>query len=1374
MKQNVKRVLSLMLSLVLVVTGLTITPTATVDVRAEMKSEITSNMDNGTAGVAYYWKGESFELTFESTTTGLDFGNGITVKKDGADASGQFSQLSVASTDSSTQTGVKIYKISATLKADATAGKYTFTVTDGTTITKDITVYDKDCFVPSPIYSNNTFYNNPSKSFTENFVYSTVAKNASGKDVEFKFTDAEGNSMDDYLSVKVSSAELNKFKGCASYDVTVTPTKNLDSNNKPTVSENGLALQLHVTYTDHNNQEQEDVYEYTMLQSATAISNLALLDCSKTNVADYYGMEKADFLSQYPHNKDGSIYIDATETVYFMFQVDNGYDDEFEDISFNVTNSVWEGIFDYSEDKAADEYGFITKSGAAYMKIGDNTYYILKLTAKEGATTANRSTPLQMTLSTKSGALSAIYNIYVYNTYESTNRVPKMQVREIYKNGTIGSWTDASTTKMRYNPYNQYGRYQFQVINIDVAENLIFHTDSINNAIFVSGETTSSNAYNDLKYPQKTPATLSIKGTGSIGELVAYTAETLTRPAKAYTISSGTQNIDELVLPEADTFKIQKENKDIISDSVSVGTEFSYSLYSWGKKEAGVGADATSNYSDYIWESSDPSVATVDNTGKVKTLKQGTTRIVVRTNYGDNYGREDIETKPVTLNVYSPISTLGVLTIEGETCKESIVAGREYTFKADKKDANGEESTQEVEWQIADTTYAAILDAEGNEASSSQWVTGDTCKLKVRDLTTTEAATIKLTCRASGISNVSSIVTMTVKPEIQAQSLYIDYDQETSLRNIVGSTTTLKAKQFADAAQETASNEELVWSSTNPDVVSVEASEDGSSAKLSFLSTGDAVITVKTANGALSDSVNVATIKKATTVTVSCSDKSNVVSSSNAVTLTATLSAGATDPVEWSVTPENAVTFEEVSNGVVKVVANKDYDAGTKVTITATATDAAISKNLTLTIKKSVDDFVVTGMQPEYEYTGSAITPHKLDGFQITCDGTVLTENTDYSVSIAGGTNTNVGSSKLVITGKNNYTGVKEIEFKIVPKSITIGTVKINNGNNYTYTGSAITLEPARGVAVTVPVGTTTKTLTSNDYDVVCTNNVNAGTASVTITGKGNYTGTIQTTFQIDAKDISKITAQITPTTFEYTGNAVCPAATVKDGTKELVAGTDYVVTYTNNVEVSSSALKPTATITGKGNYTGTKSITFNITAQELKVENITLSKTDYTYNGKNRKPKVTVRNSNGVKLQADKDYTITYPNDVTNIGIKSITITGKGNYKGNVKAEYGIAEKVTVKKASIKKVKNSKTKKVTIEVKPVSGADGYEISYSTSKKFTKDTTKVVTSKKAKKTIKKLQKGKTYYFKVRAYKVNSIGRTIYGKASAVKKVKIKK
>ena len=99
--------------------------------------------------------------------------------------------------------------------------------------------------------------------------------------------------------------------------------------------------------------------------------------------------------------------------------------------------------------------------------------------------------------------------------------------------------------------------------------------------------------------------------------------------------------------------------------------------------------------------------------------------------------------------------------------------------------------------------------------------------------------------------------------------------------------------------------------------------------------------------------------------------------------------------------------------------------------------------------------------------------------------------------------------------------------------------------------------------------------------------------------------------------------------------------------------------------------------------------------------------------------------------------------------------------------------EKVTVKKSAIKTAKRSQNnKKLKVTLKKVRGASGYQIKYSTSKKFTKKTTKTIKVKGTTKTIQKLKK-KTYYVKVRAYKKIK-GTTYYSKWSTVKKVKVRK
>ena len=117
---------------------------------------------------------------------------------------------------------------------------------------------------------------------------------------------------------------------------------------------------------------------------------------------------------------------------------------------------------------------------------------------------------------------------------------------------------------------------------------------------------------------------------------------------------------------------------------------------------------------------------------------------------------------------------------------------------------------------------------------------------------------------------------------------------------------------------------------------------------------------------------------------------------------------------------------------------------------------------------------------------------------------------------------------------------------------------------------------------------------------------------------------------------------------------------------------------------------------------------------------------------------------------------------------ITSISSSAKSDY-----VLYAKWTKVKVAKASLTSAKNSKSKQILMKYKKVSGAKGYEISYSTDKKFKKAVTKKNTAKTSY-TISKLKKGKTYYVRIRAYKVDSTGKKVYGKYSSVKKVKVSK
>ena len=99
--------------------------------------------------------------------------------------------------------------------------------------------------------------------------------------------------------------------------------------------------------------------------------------------------------------------------------------------------------------------------------------------------------------------------------------------------------------------------------------------------------------------------------------------------------------------------------------------------------------------------------------------------------------------------------------------------------------------------------------------------------------------------------------------------------------------------------------------------------------------------------------------------------------------------------------------------------------------------------------------------------------------------------------------------------------------------------------------------------------------------------------------------------------------------------------------------------------------------------------------------------------------------------------------------------------------------EKVTVGKPVITSFYNRSGKKAVLKYKGVSKASGYQIVYSTNKKLKKKCT-TITTKSKNYTLKKLAKKKTYYVKVRAYRIDSTGKKIYGRYTGVRKVRINK
>ena len=298
------------------------------------------------------------------------------------------------------------------------------------------------------------------------------------------------------------------------------------------------------------------------------------------------------------------------------------------------------------------------------------------------------------------------------------------------------------------------------------------------------------------------------------------------------------------------------------------------------------------------------------------------------------------------------------------------------------------------------------------------------------------------------------------------------------------------------------------------------------------------------------------------------------------------------------------------------------------------------------------------------------------------------------------------GTYPVTVTGIGNYMGEKTFKFTIT-EGVLVSKLTISKIPNQTYTGKEIIPE--------FTVKYKGKELTRDeDYAVVrYENNKNVGTATIVIEGRGGYAGTRKITFKIvEIASLAKAKAELkfvnTPT---YTGKEIradqeIVTITLKENGESVIRtlerGTDYEVTYTNNVKVGTA----TANFTGKGAYSGKLKKTFKIVACDINKAKITLNKS-YSYEKGGCKPEPVVT-FGGKTLKAGTDYTLTYKQNNT-AGIRAVlTVKGKGNFKESKSIEYDVTQqdigKMTI--AAADKVYQNKKNiyMTTVQVTDVNG----------------------------------------------------------------------
>lgn len=296
-----------------------------------------------------------------------------------------------------------------------------------------------------------------------------------------------------------------------------------------------------------------------------------------------------------------------------------------------------------------------------------------------------------------------------------------------------------------------------------------------------------------------------------------------------------------------------------------------------------------------------------------------------------------------------------------------------------------------------------------------------------------------------------------------------------------------------------------------------------------------------------------------------------------------------------------------------------------------------------------------------------------------------LKKNKDYKLQYANNVHAGEDKATVTISGMGKYTGSVTKTFTITPKNVK--KLKIMTGSK---------LPGDKGVAIVIYDGTVR--LNNGLFLAEYIDAQDPKKAKIMIKPKEtttDYTGSVTsklTVYDVPKENyINTAKQEITGDTL-YTGKAIKRDVKLTIGDTELRYNKDYKVQYKNNVNAGTAVM----IITGKGKYKGKIVNTFNIGRVDLNkkelAENIPQHVTiadisPKTFSGREQKPAVTIKTMGNKKLALNKDYTVTYSNNI-HAGTATITIAGIGsNCNGKTSIKFKI-EPQQIKKAAVKLIR--------------------------------------------------------------------------------------
>ena len=379
-------------------------------------------------------------------------------------------------------------------------------------------------------------------------------------------------------------------------------------------------------------------------------------------------------------------------------------------------------------------------------------------------------------------------------------------------------------------------------------------------------------------------------------------------------------------------------------------------------------------------------------------------------------------------------------------------------------------------------------------------------------------------------------------------------------------------------------------------------------------------------------------------------------------TLQITLSDSSSLVNKWAITSSNVLPttgWNEITQTQKQTVTKKGLTVGTYYIWAKDSVENVSSKSIKVTGKSIDNSSISVALNPTtYTYDGTEKKP----GVTVKDGTNTLTVGTDYSFVYSN--NINAGTGKVTITGKGNYTGTKIVNFTINKRTLTVKAEAKSKtygagdpGLTYTYSNQVSGQTPKFSGALSRAEGENVGAYAINKNTLVLVDNSPFLANNYTL----SYVGANLT---ITAKNASTFTATLNPTSYTYDGTEKKPSVTVKDGENLLAVGTDYSFVYSDNINAGTGKV----TITGKGNYTGTKVLNFTINKRAITVK---ASDGTKTYDGA-ALTNAAVTLTEGT-LVSGQSLTATATGSITNVGstantvssavVKSGTTDVSGNY---------------------------------------------------------------------------------------------------------------